>query len=148
LQDALLGRLQLGEVAHHLLLTGELDGELVDALLHNGETARYRFELIQIGRRSGWRDHVGSGLRNGFGLRSQPTKLRVRVRYHLSGRVAVGLPSQGGSNADAKRDQEAGARSRGSLGERWPFAREPVMFQVGRAKGGLNRWLGGSQTIR
>jgi hypothetical protein len=46
-QNFLLVRLQLGDVARHLPLTGcELDCELLDALAHRGETER---KLSQIG---------------------------------------------------------------------------------------------------
>jgi hypothetical protein len=63
----------------------------------------------------------------------------------VSGRVAVGLPGQGGSDTNAERDQEAGEGPRGSSLERRPSARELVIFQVGpvdmrhgqRAFGGL-----------
>jgi hypothetical protein len=44
----LLGRLQLGDVASHLLLAG---GKLLDTLLHGGEIMRHRLELLQLRRR-------------------------------------------------------------------------------------------------
>ena len=40
MKDVLLGRLQLGDVARHLLLAG---GKLLDALLHYSQT---RFDLL------------------------------------------------------------------------------------------------------
>jgi hypothetical protein len=100
----------------HLLLTG---GNPVDALSHRVEIKRHCADLLLIQRGRGWRgecDHVGSALRNRFGLRCQPAKERVRVCDHLSRRVAIRLPSQGGSYTDAKDDQETGE------GARSPFA--------------------------
>ena len=117
MKDVLVGRQQVGDAARHLLLAG---GQLVHALPYRGDTGRHRLELQQFGRKGGGRglrDHVRSGLRERCGLRCQPAKLRVQVRDHLSGRVTVRLPSQGGSDADAKRDQEAGEGARGSLAE-------------------------------
>ena len=61
-------------------------------------------------------DRVGNGLRNG-GPRRQPAKLRGQARDDLSGRVAVGLPSQGRSYTNVERDQKAGEGARGSLAE-------------------------------
>src|SRR5262249_37258736 len=135
--DLLLGRPQQGDLARHLLLAGgELRGKLVYALSHRGETERYRVELLLlIGTR-------GLGGLRGCGLRCQPAKLRGRACDHLSGRVAVGEPSQGGSDTDAKRDQETGEGARGSLAERRPVVRERVIFQVGPARSLVSRGLG------
>ena len=107
-----------------------------------------RFELLLIGRRGGRRDHVRSGPRHGCGLRRQPAKLRGRARDHLSGRVAVGLPNQGGSDTDAKRDQKTSEGARGSVSDRRPLAREPVIFQFGRLKSRVDRGLGGPSACR
>ena len=54
------------------------------------EIERHRFDLLMIGRGNGWRDHVGNGLRNGYGRRCQPPKLG-RVGHYLPSRIAVGL---------------------------------------------------------
>jgi hypothetical protein len=79
------GRVELGEnlllqlrvVSGHLLLTGDqLRGELVDALLHGGETNRHDLELLSLWRSGGGRNWCcfRSGVRKG-GLRRQPAKL-------------------------------------------------------------------------
>ncbi len=87
----------------NLLLIGDhIVGDLVDALPHRVEIERRYVGPLLIGRRGGWGDHVGSVVRNRFGLRRQPAKLWVRVCDHLSRCVAVRLPSQGGSDTDAK----------------------------------------------
>src|SRR5216684_3468698 len=92
----------------------------------------------------GRRNRVGSALFNRGGLRRQPAKLRGRVRDHLSRRIAIGLPRQGGSYPDAKRDEEAGDRERDSHPERLPPLRGSVILQVGRADNRrLDRWLDG-----
>ena len=59
-----LGHLQPGNLAGRLLGAG---GKLVDALPDCSEIKRHRFDLLMIGRGYGWRDHVGNGLRNGYG---------------------------------------------------------------------------------
>ena len=91
-----------------LLLGGsELGSQLIHALFYRGEIERHLLELLHIGRRGGGRGprrYVGRGLRNGCGMRCQPAKPRGRVRDHLSGFVAVGLPAQGGGSTDAKDD--------------------------------------------
>ena len=97
MKDVLVGRLQVGDVAHHLLLAGGHGrpqvgdvahhlllggGELVHALPHRGETGRHRLELRHFGRKRGGRgrrDRVGSGLRKGCGLRCQPANARLVV---------------------------------------------------------------------
>src|SRR5215470_11429006 len=121
--------------AHHLLLTsGDAGGDLVDAthyllltsddpvdaLAHRVEIKRHCAELLRIEGRRSWRckcNHVGSALRNRFGLRRQPAKLRVRVCDHLSRCVAIRPPGPGGSYTRAKRDQKAGEGARGSFAE-------------------------------
>jgi hypothetical protein len=74
--------------------------------------------------------------------RQQPTELRGRVRDHLLGRAAVGLPGQGGRDTNARRHQEAGETARGSPAERGPVGRQRVIVQVGWAKRGVERRLG------
>jgi len=71
--------------------------------------------------------------------RQQPTELRGRVRDHLLGRAAVGLPGQGGRDTNARHHQEAGEAARGSPTERGP---RRVIVQVGWAKRGVERRLG------
>src|SRR5262249_10040800 len=83
----------------------------------------------------------GSGLRNS--LRWQPAKLGGRVRNHLSGCIAVGLPNQSGSNTNAKYDQGAHKTARGSLVEGWLL--DP---SVGRANSRLDRRFGGPPIFR
>ncbi len=89
--DLHLGRLQPGDVARHLLLA---NGELVNALTHGSEIARYCLELLQVGRRGGGRgrrDHVRSGLRNGCGLRcTRHGRLKVRWARLLGDNLGVG----------------------------------------------------------
>jgi hypothetical protein len=63
--------------ARYLLLTG---GDPVDALPHRVEIERHRVELPLIGRRGGRPDY-------------------------LSGRVALGPPSQSRNDTNEKRDQ-------------------------------------------
>src|SRR5262249_57390679 len=98
-------RLHLGsDVTGYLVLAGgDLGGDLVDSLAHRSKTKRHRFELLRIRRRRSRRD---SGVRSSR-LRRQPPELRVRVRDHLSRLVAVGLPTQGSSNAHTEREDEA-----------------------------------------
>jgi len=94
----------LVDATHYLLLTS---GDPVDALAHRVEIKRHCAELLLIEGRRGWRgkcNHVGSACRNGFSLRRQPAKLRVRVCDHLSRCVAIRPPSPGGSYTSAKRD--------------------------------------------
>jgi len=76
------------------LQLGDIGGELVDALPHHSETARYRYELI--GRSA-----------SGRGRRCQPAKVWGPASDRLSGCAAVGLPRQGGNNTSEKDHQEA-----------------------------------------
>jgi hypothetical protein len=127
----------LGDVARHLLLVGnELGGEggeLANALPHYGKTLRHGFDLLEIRR-------VCGGY-NGASLRCQPGKLRGRACNHIPGCIAVGLPSQGGNNTYAKRDQEAGEGARGSLAKGWPLVW--VLVRVSRANRRIHRLRGG-----
>jgi hypothetical protein len=101
---------------------GNIGGKPVDALAHGSETARYRGELI--GRSPcGW---GGRDRRSGRGLWGQPLKLWGQARDHSPGRIAVGLPGQGGSDTDAARNQVAGEREQGSLDAR----RSGTLYQV------------------
>ena len=123
------------------VICSRLAVELVDALPHRGQIERHRFELRLIGRGRGRRDHVGGGLRNGCGLRCQPAKLPGRTRDHLSDRVAVGLPSQGGNDTNEKNHQETGKGKRDYFAEPQPRSRDQVQF--GWVKRRVVRWLGG-----
>src|SRR5262249_28546103 len=109
----LLADRELVDAARYMFLTGGDD--LVDA-------ARYLVEL------------VGNVLRSGS-LRRQPAELRGPACDDLSGRIAVGLPSQGGSHTDVKCDQKMGERARGGLAVQRMRVRETV-FQLGGADGG------------
>src|SRR5262249_32129027 len=132
-KDFLLNRLQLSDLIRHLLLGG---GELFHSLSYRSETERRRLELLQIGRRGGGRsrrDHVGSGLRNSW--RCQPAKLGRRVRDHLSGCIAVGLPNQSGRNTNEKYDQEAHKPREARL------SRDG--FSILRSVGRILAWIGG-----
>jgi hypothetical protein len=62
--DLLLGSLNPGQVASHLLLAG---GQLLDVLAHRGEIPSYRLKLEQLGRRR--ISERGSDRRNSCGLR-------------------------------------------------------------------------------
>ncbi len=129
MKDILFDRLQFGDLARHLLLTG---GDPVDALPYRVEVERNCVKLLLVGRGGGWcgrRARVGSVPRNWGGLRYRPAKPWERTRDHLSGRAAVGLPSRGSGYTDAKRDQCEGER--GSLAEPRPLALDLVIFQVG-----------------
>src|SRR5215470_8957523 len=139
IRAVLRDRLKPEDLARHLPLAGR---ELVDAarylLLTGGDdpldAARY---LV---------DPVSNGLRSSSSLRRQPAELRGQVRDDLSRRIAVGLPSQGGSYANVERDQKAGEGARASLATRRLPARETVAFQVGCANGlRLDRKLDGQQ---
>src|SRR5262245_9130553 len=83
-RSTLLDRLQLGH----------LGGKLVDGWPRRGESCRRRFAVIgrNASGRSRWR---------------QPAKVWGPASDRLSGRAAVGLPSQSGSDANKKRDQVA-----------------------------------------
>src|SRR5262249_52133762 len=76
------------------------------------------------------RHRRGSGLRNRI-LRCQPAKLRRRIRNHLSSRVAVGLPDQGDSNTNAKRDQEPHQNLHVSVRMAVPSATSEAMMEAG-----------------
>jgi hypothetical protein len=61
--------------AQHLLFNGSHTGsDPIDALPHRVEIKRHCVELLLI---EGRRDQLGNVLRNRFGLRRQPTELRV-----------------------------------------------------------------------
>jgi hypothetical protein len=119
----------------HLLLTG---GDLVDALQHRVDLERHCVKLL-IGGRRDQRVRLGSFLRDGFGLRRQPAKLRVRVCDYLSRRVAIRLPGQGGCYTDAKRHQETGEGARSSLADWRLSVRQRIIFKGRRAN---RRWIG------
>src|SRR6266481_3146694 len=84
------------------------NGQPVDTSPHRVEIKRHSVELLLTGSRGSWRDQ-------------------------LSGRVAIGLPSQSGRDANRKYDQVIGESERCSLAERWPAGREPVILDLGRA---------------
>jgi hypothetical protein len=109
-KDVLLDCLELiGEVARHPVLAdselvnaprhlvlahGQASNHPVDALPHGVDIQRHRDELLVIGRRDGWRDH-------------------------LSGRTAVGLQSQSCRNTNEKCDQIASKGERAYVVEAW-----------------------------
>jgi len=93
------------DVARCLLLG---DGNPVNYLPHRVEINRYCIKPLLIGRRGSLRRQAGcpgSAICNRRRPRRQPVSLRVRARDELPGRVAVGMPGQGGTYSDAKRDQ-------------------------------------------
>jgi hypothetical protein len=93
---------ELLDVARYLLLS---DGDPVDGLAHRIDSNRY---CVLTGRGRSLRsqpDRVASAVRNRRGARRQRAKLRMPLRDDLSGRVALGLPGQGGSYSATKRDQ-------------------------------------------
>jgi len=84
------------------------------------ENRNYFRGPVHVVRVQAWRgrhDHFGSVLCNRFGLRCQPAKLRRQTRDNVSTASPIRLPSQGGSNAGAKRDQQTGQGARNSFAE-------------------------------
>jgi len=55
---------------------------------------------------------------------------RDRSLDQLSGRIAAGLPSQGGNDTDAKRHKEAGPGARVSHARQSLIARDSIIFPV------------------
>ena len=84
-----MSRLQVGDVIRHLLM---LRGESVHALQHRGEIACYL--LMLRGESIHTLPHRGEIARH------------LRKLTHIGRRGAIGLPSQGGGDTDAERDQD------------------------------------------
>ena len=108
-----MSRLQVGDVIHHLLM---LRGESVHALPHRGEITRHL--LMLRGESVHTLPHRGEIERH-----------RLKLR-RIGRRGAIGLPSQGGSDTEAGRDQDdqgAAWLAEGRQLAREPtFAREPM----------------------
>ncbi len=125
--------LQAGKIVRNLHLGGRemhdrrvylplAGGKRIDVLVDRGEML-----LIERGASEGSRrDHVRSGLRNGC----QPAKLQRRSLDQLSGRIAAGLPSQGGNDTDAKRHKEAGPGARVSHARQSLVARDSIISRL------------------
>src|SRR5258708_40119929 len=99
MRHALQACRKLIDAARCLLLIGgdtgaDGNGEPVDTSPHRVEIKRCSVDLLLIGSRGGWSDQV-------------------------SGRVAIGLPSQSGRDANGKNDHVVGESQRRSLAERW-----------------------------
>src|SRR5262249_5169983 len=90
--------------------------ELVHALLHRCEINQNRLDqFLGVGSGSGRNSRGNLGGGRTYRFRRQPAKLRVGACDHLSGRIAIRLPGQGGSDTHANYDQRPG----NSPPERW-----------------------------
>jgi hypothetical protein len=126
------------DASRYQLLTGD---DPVEAWPHPVEFIQHRIKLPVIGVWVGWpsqRDCVGSFLDSCLPW-GQPAKLRIRACDHLSRRVPIRLPDQGGSYTDAKRNQATGEGAPGFAEWRGLSVRERIIFEGGRANW---RWLG------
>jgi len=96
------------DATRHLVLSR---GDPVNILLHRVETERHCVELLLIERTGGWRgwhDHVRECSAQPVRLAALTSQAEGQTRDNVSGCVTIRLPSQGGSNASAKRDQQTG----------------------------------------